>query len=316
LNDYVGVILAAGRGERMGVLGELYPKALLPVANEPIIGHHLRLLYHLGITEVYIIVGHRGAELKGTISDGTRYGLTVRYIEQPTPLGSADAVGRTRPYIRKPFLLILGDYYFSTLRPERLLKRLGSHAQSAIAVKREPDSSLISDACAVEVDNQGRVTNIVEKPIVPKTDLKGCGFYALQPDFFDAIARTPRTALRNEYEITVSLEIYIKAANPVFAEEIIEWDANLTRPEDLLECNLRWLDQQGRNELIGSETYIEEGTQLHRVLVGNRARIVGTSNLKEVVVFPGAQIEGRSSCERALLTPTVCIPCAQTQNSA
>ena len=141
-------------------------------------------------------------------------------------------------------------------------------------------------------------------------------FYVLQPEFFDAIACTPRTALRNEYEITVALDLYAKATNALFVEEVIEWDSNLTYPKDLLECNLRWLDQQGRNELIGSETYIEEGTQLHRVLVGNRARIVGTSNLKEVVVFPEAQIEGRSSCERALLTPTVCIPCAQTQNSA
>jgi dTDP-glucose pyrophosphorylase len=294
----------------MGLLGELYPKALLPLANEPVIGHHLRLLHQLGIREVHVIAGHRVPELVRTVGDGTLYGLTVKYIEQPMPLGSADAVGRARAYIRKPFLLILGDYFFSALEPERLLERL-RHKQSAIAVKREYDTSLISDACAVEVDNQGRVVNIVEKPILPKTNLKGCGLYALQPEFFDAVARTPRTALRNEYEITVSLEFYIKAANGLFAEEIIEWDANLTRPEDLLECNLRWLDQQGRNQLIGSDVYIEEGAKLDRVVVGDRARIGRTSNLKEVVVFAEAQVEGDGICERALVTPNASISCAE-----
>jgi len=299
----IGVILTAGRGSRMGLLGEDYPKSLLPVANEPLISHHLSLLRDLGVQEVYLVIGYRSADVITAVGDGGRYRLNVHYIEQESILGSAHALMCLRSRIREPFLLVLGDYYFSASDPARLLRRLQNGEGSAISAKREPDRDLLSQACELKVDGEGRVLRIVEKPTMPKSDLKGCGFYALQPEIFDAIARTPRTALRDEYELSNSLELHVEAGSPLYAEDIIIWDFNFTWPEDLLKCNLKWLEREGRNELIAKGAYIEPGTQFKHVIVGDQARITGCSSLEDVVVFPGATLEGTPNLRRALVTP-------------
>jgi NDP-sugar pyrophosphorylase family protein len=299
----IGVILAAGRGSRMGLLGEDYPKALLPVANEPLVSHHLGLLRDLGVQEVYLVVGYRSADVMTAVGDGERYGLKINYVEQESILGSAHALVCLRSRIREPFLLVLGDYYFSASDPACLLRRLQNGEGSAISAKREPDRDLLSQACELKVDKEGRVLKIVEKPMTPKSDLKGCGFYALRPEIFDAIARTPRTALRNEYELSNSLELYVEAGSPLYAEEMITWDFNFTWPEDLLECNLKWLEREARNDLIAKKAQIEPGTHLEHVIIGDHARVTGCSSLEDVVIFPGATLEGTPKLRRALVTP-------------
>jgi NDP-sugar pyrophosphorylase family protein len=301
LSGYVGAILAAGQGTRMGALGEDYPKALLPLANEPLIGHHLRFLHGLGIREVYVLVGHRAAELISVLGAGEAYGVNLNFVEQGPYLGSAHALGRLRGLISQPFLLMLGDYYCALSDPGRLLERLGSGA-SAIAAKREPDRRLLSEACELQVDAAGRLLSIVEKPSEPQGDLKGCGVYALQPDFFDAVARTPRTALRDEYELTHSLQLHVDAGRPVYGEDIVVWDRNFTRPEDVLESNLKWLERAGQNSLIAKEAFIDEGVRFERTVVGDHARVTKGSDLTDVVVFPGAKLTTVGPLSRALVT--------------
>ncbi len=315
MSDFVGVILAAGRGSRMGALGENYPKALLPVANEPLIAHHLRLMCSLGISEVYIVVGYRAVDIVRVIGDGQQFGMTVHYVEQGTPLGSAHAVGRVIPYINTPFLLTLGDYYFSAGEPERLIQHLRD-GQSAIAAKHEPERRLIIESCELQVDQDDRVLSIVEKPRAPLTNLKGCGFYALRPEFFDAVSRTPRTALRDEYEISISLDLYIQAGNAVYAEDIIAWDSNFTRPDDVLDANLQWLAQNHQEVLIAEDVQVGSEAQLERVLIGSGCRIDGEpADLKEVVVFPGTHLHSDGSIERTLITPKYSVPCIKRRKS-
>jgi glucose-1-phosphate thymidylyltransferase len=286
----------------MGLLGDEYPKALLPVANEPLIGHHLKLLHSLGVREIYVVVGYRATDIVRALGDGERYHVTLHYVEQGASLGSAHALGQVRPFVRRPFLLVLGDYHFVVSHPEHLTRYLQG-GKSAMLAKREPDRRLLAEACELQVDQEGRILKVVEKPAAPEGDLKGCGFYALQPEIFDSVARTPRTALRDEYELSISLEIYIDSGHPLFAEEGIVWDFNFTRPEDLLECNLKWLEQAGLNNLVAESARVEQGTRLEHTVVGNNVRITGSSNLKETVVFSQAEIAGDRSINRALVTP-------------
>jgi dTDP-glucose pyrophosphorylase len=304
----VGVILAAGRGRRLGSLGEAYVKALLPVANEPVIAHQLRLLHRVGVRRVLVVVGHHGADLEAAIGDGSRYGLDITYIPQPAPLGSAHALASVRSHVSSPFLVTLGDYYFVPTDPSVMIRRL-ERGQSAIATKRETSPVLVREACAVYHRPDGRVLDIVEKPSHPHTDVKGCGFYALQPEFFDAACRTPRTALRDEYELTVSLELFVRGGDALFAEEIIEWDSNITRPQDLLECNLEWLERHQLRTLVSAEAFVDPATTMERTVVGNGARVLGRNTLKGVVVFPGTEVTDGGPVERTLVTPSARIYC-------
>ena len=298
----IGVILAGGKGTRMGPLGKDYPKALLPIANEPLICHHLKFLRELGVREIFLIIGHRGSDLVDAVGNGENYGVRLHYVEQGAPLGSAHAVGLVKRYVKEPFLLLLGDYYFVAANPTRMRDRMLNERVSLLMTKREPDPRLVSAACEIHIDSDGRVLGVSEKPAVPTSSLKGCGFYALQPDIFDAIAVTPRTALRDEYEFSVSLDLYAKASHGLYAAEETLWDFNFTGPEDLLECNLTWLEKAGRNELIGDGVHLDPTTRLERVVIGDGARVTNSS-LTDVVVFPGASVDGIGQIQRALITP-------------
>ena len=302
MGDYQAVILAAGHGKRMGALGQQYPKALLPVGDEPLIGHQLRLLAKLSVQEVYVVIGHLGARVVETIGAGSSYDVAVHYIEQGPALGSAFALARAVPYLRKPFLVILGDYYFEAPEAEVMISRLKQDV-SAISAKREPDVHLLMEACELCIDNGGRLLRIIEKPAVPSSELKGCGFYAFQRTFLDSLSRTPRTALRDEYELSVSLDVYMSAGHAIYVEDIIQADWNFTRASDVLDCNLDWLRRRRERSFVALDARIDNGTQLEDVVVGRRAQVQGAVSLRQVVVFPEAVLEGEAMLASALVTP-------------
>jgi dTDP-glucose pyrophosphorylase len=302
MNDYAGVILAAGQGKRMGALGELYPKTLLPVGDEPLIGHQLRLFSRLGVKEVYVVVGHLGAHVIEVIGTGSRYGVTIKYVEQGPPLGSAFALGRLKPYLRTPFLVTLGDYYFEAPEAQRLIDRLRDGA-CAISAKREPQSNLLMEACELRVAANGRLEAIIEKPSAPSANLKGCGFYAFQITFMDSIARTPRTALRDEYELSVSLDVHLSSGHSTYVEDIIESDWNFTRARDVLDCNLHWLKSRRELAYAAPGAQIASGAVLEEVVVGTGAYVSGVACLRRGVVFPDARFDNDTSFESVLITP-------------
>lgn len=288
----------------MGQLGDDFAKALLPVANQPLIAHHLATLHAFGVRKVFVVVGHRAADIVRMFGDGSRFAVDISYVEQPSSLGSAHALGLLRPHIDEPFLLVLGDYFFSTPDPLALVRHLTEKGTAAILVKREPDRRLICESCEVRVDEEGRVFDIVEKPRSPVGELKGCGFYAFQPDIFEAVARTPKTALRDEYELTTTLGTFIASGGRLYAEELpIAWDTNVTRPEDLLECNMEWLRHRGLDRLVAEDADLGRYGRLERVIVGSGASIGDHAVVREAVVFGGTSLEGSSSLQRVLATP-------------
>jgi len=310
MGDIVGAILAGGRGSRMGKVGELHPKALLPVANRPAIAHHFDLLRRLGVTRMFIVVGHHADALVTAVERMDLGDLHVTFVDQGEAKGSAHAVGRLRDHIGGAFLLLLGDYLFDCDAPERMIARLASGSGGAIAVKKEADRELVRQACVIDAAENGRIRMIVEKPVAPRSDIKGCGFYAFQPEIFDAVARTPRTALRDEYELTVAIEIYLRQGQPFFAEQVIGWDANLTRPRDLLDCNLRWLSRLGAVNLVAATASVHDRLSLRHTVVGEGANLSGEGRLDEVLVFPDSASTVTEDISRAIIIQDGCVSCA------
>ena len=302
MSEYTGVILAAGRGRRMGRLGDQYPKTLLPVGDEPLIGHQLRLFRRLGIGRVFVVIGHLGAQVIAAIGDGARYGVEIEYIEQGLPLGSAFALGRLKPYLHGPFLLVLGDYYFEAPEAERLIACL-DRGVSAVSSHEEADRHLLMEACELKVSPSGQLMSIVEKPANPSGCTKGCGVYAFQPSFMDSVARTPRTALRDEYELSIALDVHIASNQVVLVERIIDLDWNFTRAKDVLDCNLDWLKRRHAATFVSPGARIVDGTVLENVVVGSGAYISSMACLRQGVVFPDARVESRTNCESVLITP-------------
>ncbi len=313
MSAYVGAVLAAGRGRRMGSLSDYYPKPLLPVANRELIVHQLLMMHDLGIRQVYIVVGHNASAIVQALGNGDKFGLQLTYVEQEETLGSAHALGQLAPYIKNPLVLFLGDYFIYAPQIRGMLDRSQEHSASVMAAKPELDPKNLHEACMLNVDDNGRILQIIEKPVILNSNLKGCGVYVLQPDFFDAVRRTPRTALRNEYELSVTIDLYIQSGQPMFAEQIVEWDRNFTRPEDVLFCNLEWLSRNSQNKLIGRNVSLAPGTRVTQTIVGNNTSISKPAVFKDCVVFADTRFESSQSVNHSLVTPHLVIPCLRGQ---
>ena len=297
-SPYQGVILAAGHGARMGPFGEQVPKPVVPICNKPLLAYHLDSMRRLGITDVVIVIGHLGHVITQTLGDGGAYGVRIRYVEQRQRLGIAHAVGQLEPYVDRPFVLFLGDIHFDTPELTRLLTPFERDGASAvIAVKEETNPEAVKRNFSVMLRDDGTVRRVIEKPRHVPNMLKGCGLYLFDLPIFDAIRRTPRTAMRDEYELTDAIQILIDYEYPVRIAPAVEWDVNITYVGDLIECCRHELARQGRTALVADTARVAEGAILSETVVGGGAIVENPIRLERCVVLPGARVDGDAAYE-------------------
>ncbi|MGH7803963.1 MAG: sugar phosphate nucleotidyltransferase, partial [Candidatus Binatia bacterium] len=286
-SDLVGVILAAGRGTRMMPFSERHPKPILPVIGKPLLAHQIESLRDVGIRRVYVVIGHLGFEIVQALGDGSSFGVEIRYVEQENALGIAHAVSRLEPHVSSPFLLLLGDIFFVHKGLGRMVELLRQgEVDGVLAVKEEPSPEAIQRNFVVLEDDEGFVRRVIEKPRHPQTHLKGCGIYLFDPSFFDAIRRTPRTAMRDEYEITDSIQIFVDDGHGVKAARVIDEDLNLSYPSDLLDINLRLLGDRAH---VGRGVKLAEGATVRRSVILDGAVIEEPIVIEDSLVFPGTR---------------------------
>jgi len=122
--------------------------------------------------------------------------------------------------------------------------------------------------------------------------LKGCGLYLFDLPVFDAIRRTPRTAMRDEYELTDSIQILIDYEYAVRVAPVVTWDINLTYTHDLISCCLHQLRKLSVSSIVGEECNIVEGVELRNTVVGDRVSIRRPATLERCVVLSGVTLDG------------------------
>lgn len=299
----MGVVLAAGKGTRMRPFSEHWPKPILPVLGTPLMAYQLRMMAELGIRRVVVVIGHLGHEVVRTLGDGSEWGVQIKYVEQEETLGIAHAVSRLEPHVDSSFFLFLGDIYFDTEHLGAMLQRFQTGKLGGVlACKREPNLEAIKRNFVVMTDEQGRVHRVVEKPRHPRTDLKGCGIYLFDQAFFDAVRRTPRTALRNEYEITDAIQIFLDDGYRVDAAEVVKADMNVSYPADLLELNLRLLQQRGAAQFVAPSASVGAGALLHHSVALAGSSIGAGAKLTECLLFPGARVAAGHVAQRSIFT--------------
>ena len=282
----VGVILAAGKGARMYPFSERSPKPILPILNRPLLAHQIEVMRDSGISDIHIVVGHLGYQVASAFGDGATYGVRIRFVEQESTLGLAHAVGALESRVQVPFLLMLGDIYFHLKAPLRPLcdQVLSGEVNANLVSMYEPDPAMVRRNFVIQADDAGRVRRVIEKPRYVDSQLKGCGLYVFDPHIFDAIRRTPRTAMRDEYEITDSIQILINDGYVVHHHPIVERDLNLTKPDDLLAINLIELERNGLPHLIDESASLPEGTRIVRSVIMPGVTVTATSDLDSVVM--------------------------------
>src|SRR5690606_20991102 len=180
-------------------------KQLVPVANKPVLFYGLEAIADAGITEVGIVVGVDAAaeEIKEAVGDGSRFGLSVTYIPQDAPRGLAHAVLIAREYLGdEDFVMYLGDNFIvGGITP--LVKEFQANRPDAqILLTKVPDPRQFGVA---ELNDEGKVIGLEEKPKEPKSDLALVGVYMFTPVVHEAV-RNIEPSWRGELEITHAIQ--------------------------------------------------------------------------------------------------------------
>ncbi len=243
------LILAGGSGTRLRPITHTSAKQLVPVAGKPILFYGLESMADAGIKDVGIIVGETAPEIRAVVGDGSRWGVTVTYIEQSAPLGLAHCVLIARDFLgNDDFVMYLGDNllrqsvrefveHFEEARQRAAQPALGEEPMGApaaeILLTHVPDPRQFGVA---ELDGSGRVMRLVEKPESPPSDLALVGVYIFDPRIHDAV-RAIRPSLRNELEITDAIQWLIDAGHPVSSQVLSGWWIDTGKLTPLLEAN-------------------------------------------------------------------------------
>lgn len=288
-----GVILAAGKGTRIQPLSEITPKPILPVCNRPLLDCQLEMMKACGISEVLIVIGNLGYTIVNALGDGSHRDMKITYVEQTETLGMAHALGKLEDLIDSPIMLFLGDIYFiaePAILREMIDEVVAGKLQANLVTKIERDPAAVRRNFAITEDGTGRVLRVVEKPRFVDSHIKGCGLYIFDQHIFDAIRLTPRTAMRDEYEITESIQIMINSGHRVHHRPAVKDDINLTYPADLLRINLIDLSRRGLEKLIGRDVRMPEGTVIENSVIGDGVVIRHPIRIRNSVIFPHTEV--------------------------
>lgn len=299
---YSGVILAAGGGSRIKPLSLSYPKPMLPICNKPIIQYQIESMIDLGIKEIFIVCGQLKEAFHKYFNGGEKLGISIRYIEQEKPLGIAHALAKVEQYVKNPFLLFLGDILFITKDLRKVLDLFENRqAGGVLTVKQEANQEYIKRNFAVLLHESGMVKRVVEKPRYISNNLKGCGIYFFDLPIFDAVRRTPRTAMRDEYEITSSIQILIDDGYPVYPAEVIEWDMNITVVDDLILSNLKMLDFLNKEKEIGKDVHLHDGAEVIHSVICDNVTIEHPIRIQDSVIMPETRVSSQKDIIKSLV---------------
>lgn len=290
-----GVILAAGKGKRIQPFSQQMPKPLLPVLDRPLLVWQIEEMRRLGVREIVVVIGHLGHHIVQGLGSGADFGVSLSYVEQESVLGIAHAVAKLEPHVDRPFLLFLGDIFFETENLGQMLELFARPGvDGVLAVKHEDDPAAIRRNFTVDLDERGFVRRVIEKPRHPRTQLKGCGLYLFDTTIFDAVRRTPRTALRDEYEFTDSIQIFVEYGYGVLPATVVQRDLNLSNPTDLLDLNLHVLRRQGLASFVAPTARIAAGAELEQCIVLAGAQVPAGARLKQCMVMSGERVPSGS----------------------
>lgn len=229
------VLLAAGRGTRMGQLTRDIPKPMIEVRGKPVLQHIVEGLRGAGVREFLIVVGYHANAICEHFGDGPRYNIDIKYATQVVQDGTGRVVDLARDFTENlPFVLSYGDILVEPRNYKRIVD-LDDDVEAIVSVKRDED---VSKGGAVFVNDRMDLVDLREKPQPgePTSPWYNAGLYAFRPSIFEFTAKL-QPSPRGEYELTDAIRDLAHSGRRVRALELEgEW-ADVRDPEILEKLN-------------------------------------------------------------------------------
>ena len=235
-----GIILAGGSGTRLYPLTMPVSKQLMPVYDKPMIYYPLSVLMLAGVREILIITTPGDAPaFKNLLGDGSHWGISISYAQQPRPEGLAQAYHIGADFIgNNPSVLILGDNIYHGHGLPDLMAKADALTDGATVF-----GYYVKDPTAygvVSFDADGRAETIEEKPASPKSNYAVTGLYFYDGDAV-ALARDLKPSPRGELEITDLNRRYLEAGK---------------LQVELMGRGFAWLDTGTHGSLLDAANYV------------------------------------------------------------
>ncbi|MFZ1768309.1 MAG: glucose-1-phosphate thymidylyltransferase [Caldilinea sp.] len=282
-----GLILSGGKGTRLYPITFNRAKQLVPVANKPVLFRVIEAIKEAGIDDIGIVVGDTGAEIREAVGHGRRWDVNITYIAQEAPLGLAHAVKISQDFLGdERFVMFLGDNVIQG-GISSLIRQFASsewNSQVVLTAVDEPQHYGVA-----ELDEQGRIKRLVEKPRNPPSNLALVGVYMFDAHVFQAV-NAIKPSWRGELEITDAIQWLVEHNFAVHPYVHRGWWIDTGKPIDMLEANNRVLAELehkvdgyiDRDSKIDHLVTIERGAEIINsvirgpAIIGEDARIVNS----------------------------------------
>jgi glucose-1-phosphate thymidylyltransferase len=303
------LIPVAGIGTRLRPHTHTQPKALIPIAGKPILGHIIEALIEAGVQDFVFIIGYMGDKIEQYISQ-TYAQINAKFVIQTTGKGTGHAIWLARESLTpdEPSLIVLGDTIADVD-----LKKLMQSLHSTLCVKKVNDPRMFGVA---EMNENGSIKAVVEKPAIPKSNLALVGIYFIKHthQLLKAIEYNIENKIttQNEYHLTDALMRMIEWGEEFRTLDVDNW-FDCGKKDILLDTNATLLKRGGgnsstfkfENTIIIPPVFIGKNCKITNCIIGPNVSvgdnaIMNYSIVKESIIGPYAQIEF-AILERSLL---------------
>jgi len=233
------IILAAGRGTRLGSLTLDRPKPMVEVAGKPVLEHILQGLAGSGLEDFLLVVGYKREAIEEYFQDGSRWGVTISYAIQEVPSGTGAALRFGEGFAGgDPIVMSYGDIFTDSRHYQSLVRNYVSSPCAAIIGINPGDPS--SGAAAFH--ENGRLLGVKEKPKPgePTSNWNLAGVSLYSSAIWQQLGKL-KPSPRGEYEITDAITGLIDSGEEVRAEEMVGFWSDVGTPQALQDAEREWL---------------------------------------------------------------------------
>lgn len=292
------LILAGGKGTRLRPLTVYTPKPIVPVLNRAFLLYQIEILRRAGIKDITLSLNYQPDKIEQLLSDGTEYGVNLRYLTEPSPMGTGGAYKFAENEIRETTVVFNGDVLTDIDISEIVAFHQEKKAEATIVLTPVENPSAYG---LVEIETDGRVRRFLEKP--KPEELAGlttkninAGIYVLEPTVLDLIPANENVSF--EYNVFPDL---LKAEKGFFAfvmdknywRDIGTPESYLQAHHDFLSGQIKHFDIEKTSEAEISHTAIVDKTSIvaANCVIKPQARIINSVLGAGVIVEEKALIE-------------------------
>jgi len=191
------VILVGGEGTRLRPLTSTVPKPVVPLVDRPFIAFMLEWLRNHGIDDVIMSCGFLATSVRNVLGDGSDLGIHLRFVEEPSPRGTAGALKYAASMLDERFLLLNGDVLTDIDLTEQIAQHESTGARATLALVGVPDPSAYG---LVHLEEDRSVRDFLEKPSSDQidTNLISAGAYVLERDVLELVPPDQNVSIERE----------------------------------------------------------------------------------------------------------------------